>query len=143
MFIVMKKIILLIVLIVLNVNCNSKKEATKTTNQNINRVWMLVSYKNYAKDDLVKKNAFLDLTNSERASAKMGCNNLSFGYKISEETITFSQGISTKMYCQDMSLEDDFSKEITSFNQYTIEGHKLILSATNGQKMEFVAQDWD
>lgn len=139
----MKKIILLIALTVLNSSCNSKKEATKTNNQNINRVWMLVSYKNYSKEDLVKKNAFLDLTNAERASAKMGCNNLSFGYKISGETITFSQGISTKMYCQDMSLENDFSNDITSINQYTIEGHKLILFSTNGQKMEFVAQDWD
>jgi len=104
---------------------------------------MLVSYKNYSKEDLVKKNAFVDLTNSERASAKMGCNNLSFGYKISENTITFSQGISTKMYCQEMNLENDFSKDISSFNKFTIEGHKLILSSTNGEKMEFVAQDWD
>jgi heat shock protein HslJ len=139
----MKNLSIIILFSIISISCNSKKETTKTNNQNINRVWMLVSFKNYTKEDLVKKNAFLDLTSSERASAKMGCNNLSFSYKISEDTITFSQGISTKMYCQDMSLEDDFSKDITSFSKFTIEGHKLILSSTNGEKIEFVAQDWD
>jgi heat shock protein HslJ len=139
----MKNLSIIILFSIISISCNSKKETTKTNNQNINRVWMLVGFKNYTKEDLVKRNAFLDLTNSERASAKMGCNNLSFSYKISEDTITFSQGISSEMYCQEMNLENDFSKGITSFNKFTIEGHKLILSSTNGEKMEFVAQDWD
>lgn len=104
---------------------------------------MLVNFKNYSKESLIKKSAFLDLTNSENASAKMGCNNLSFAYKVKEDTISFSEGIATRMFCEDMSLENDFYKEISSINNYKIEGHKLLLTSSKGEKMEFIAQDWD
>ncbi|WP_298140805.1 META domain-containing protein [Flavobacterium sp.] len=139
----MKNLSIIILASIFVLSCSCKKHVSEADNQNINRVWMLVSFKNYTKDDLVKKNAFLDLTNSERASAKMGCNNLSFGYKISENTTTFSQGIATRMYCQDMNLENDFSKEITTITNFKVEGHKLTLTSSKGEKMEFVAQDWD
>lgn len=139
----MKKRIILILIVALIFSCNSKKEATKIENQNINRIWMLVNFKNYSKESLIKKSAFLDLTNSENASAKMGCNNLSFAYKVKEDTISFSEGIATRMFCEDMSLENDFYKEISSINNYKIEGHKLLLTSSKGEKMEFIAQDWD
>lgn len=134
---------IIIIIAALIYSCNSKKETTKMEIQNINKVWMLVSFKNFSKEDLVKKNAFLDLTNSERATAKMGCNNLSFAYKVSGETITFSQGIATRIYCSDMNLENSFSKEILLYNEFKIDGHKLVLSNASGEKIEFVAQDWD
>lgn len=139
----MKKSLTLIAIALITISCNSKKEASKMSNQNINRVWMLVSFKNYTKEDLVKKNAYLDLTNPERAAAKMGCNNLSFAVKVEKDKIHFSEGIATKMYCQDMNLENDFSKEITTITNFKVEGHKLILTASKGEKMEFIAQDWD
>ncbi|WP_298119517.1 META domain-containing protein [Flavobacterium sp.] len=139
----MKNLSIIILASIFVLSCSCKKNVSEADNQNINRVWMLVSFKNYTKEDLVKKNAFLNLNNSKRALAKMGCNNLSFGYKISENTITFSQGISTKMYCQGFNLEIDFCNEITSILTYKIEGHKLTLTSSKGEKMEFVAQDWD
>lgn len=139
----MKKTFILLVLTLITISCNSKKEASAMSNQNINRVWMLVSFKNYTKEDLMQKNAYLDLTNPERAAAKMGCNNLSFAIKVEKDKIQFSQGIATKMYCQDMNLENDFSKEIATITNFKVEGHKLILKASKGEKMEFIAQDWD
>ncbi|OXA68101.1 hypothetical protein B0A61_05550 [Flavobacterium aquatile LMG 4008 = ATCC 11947] len=106
---------------------------------------MLVEFKDYKKEFFVEKKAFLDMTNSERASSKMGCNNLSFSYSINDsKSIQFSQGIATRMYCDDaMKLENDFLNEIPSIKNYKVEGHFLTLTSSNGEKMVFVAQDWD
>jgi heat shock protein HslJ len=74
----------------------------------------------------------------------MGCNQLSFPYKITNTSeIKFSDGIATQMYCEDMKLEDSFSKEITWISNYATQGHQLILTSPKGIKMVFVAQDWD
>jgi glutathione peroxidase len=119
--------------------------AINASGQNLHRVWMLTEFQNFKKEDLVKLEAKLDLTNPERAAAKMGCNNLSFGYKtIGNSEIIFSQGIATKMYCEGrMGLENKFSTEITTIKTYKLEGQKLILSDDKNQIMVFVAQDWD
>ena len=111
----MKKSSLLLLIFTITISCSSKKNT-----QNINRVWMLVEYKDYKKEYFVEQKAFLDMTNPERATSKMGCNNLSFSYKIDRSSITFSQGIATRMYCQDnMKLETDFLNEIPSIKKTT------------------------
>jgi len=139
----MKKTSILI-LIIMSFSCNCKKNVTETPTQNINRIWMLVEFKEYKKDCFIEKKAFLDLTNPERATSKMGCNNLSFSFSVKDsKSITFSQGISTKMFCEDMKLENDFTKSITTMNSFSINAHKLTLISNNGEKMVFVAQDWD
>ena len=122
-------------------NCQSQNQ----TNQNIERKWMLVNFKNYDKNYLVKAKAYLDLTNSEMANANMGCNSLSFPIKKkTEDKISFTGGISTMMACQNfMDLEQDFSKELANIKTYKIEGHFLTLSDENGNIMKFVAEDWD
>lgn len=141
----MKKLSILILVSIFTFSCNCKKNATETPTQNINRVWMLVEFKDYKKDYFVEKKAFLDMTNTERASSKMGCNNLSFSYSIKDgKSIQFSQGIVTRMYCQNnMKLENDFLNEIPTVKNYKVEGHFLTLTSSNGEKMVFVAQDWD
>lgn len=141
----MKKPLILILASIFALSCNCKKNATETPTQNINRVWMLVEFKDYKKEYFVEKKAFLDMTNSERATSKMGCNNLSFSYSIKDnKSIQFSQGIATRMYCEDaMKLENDFLNEIPSIKNYKVEGHFLTLTSSNGKKMVFVAQDWD
>lgn len=142
---IMKKLSILILVSIFTFSCNCKKNATETPTQNINRVWMLVEFKDYKKDYFVEKKAFLDMTNTERASSKMGCNNLSFSYSIKDgKSIQFSQGIVTRMYCQNnMKLENDFLNEIPTVKNYKVEGHFLTLTSSNGEKMVFVAQDWD
>lgn len=141
----MKKLSILLLVTIFTISCNSKKKTAETPTQNTNRVWMLVAFKDYKKEFLVEKNAYLDMTDSERASAKMGCNAISFTYSIKEENaIEFTQGIATKMYCQDnMLLEDAFLKEIPLVEKYNIDGHTLTLTSKTGEKMVFVAQDWD
>lgn len=105
---------------------------------------MLTEFLDFKKEDLIKKEAQLDLRDSIRATAKMGCNSLSFTYKIKKEfKITFSSGISTMMACEDMQLEDKFSTSITKITSYKIEGHTLTLLNEAQEKMVFVAQDWD
>lgn len=140
----MKNSLLLLLISVITLSCNSKKNI-ETPTQNIKRVWMLVEYKDYKKEYFVEQKAFLDLTNPERATSKMGCNNLSFSYSIKDKSsITFSQGIATRMYCQNnMKLETDFLNEIPSIKNYKVEGHFLTLTSSKGEKMRFVAQDWD
>lgn len=140
----MKNLSILILVSIFTLSCNCKKNITETPTQNINRVWMLVEFKDYKKEYFVEQKAFLDMTNSERATSKMGCNNLSFSYKIDKSSIAFSQGIATRMYCRDnMKLETDFLNEIPSIKDYKVEGHFLTLTSDNGQKIVFIAQDWD
>lgn len=141
----MRSLLIILLLSLLTFACSNKKNAAKTSTQNINRVWMLVEFKDYKKDFLVEKNAFLNLTEVGRASSKMGCNSLSFSYSIKEDTIIeFSQGIATKMFCHDsMQLEDDFLKTIQKIKNFKVEGDFLTLTSSNGEKMVFIAQDWD
>ena len=139
----MKNLSILILVSFFTFSCNCKKKVTETPAQNINRVWMLVEFKDYKKDYFIEKKAFLDLTNSERASSKMGCNSLSFSYKTKKSDISFSNGISTEIACLDMKLESDFSKEIIKMSSFCIKAHQLTLTSNIGGKMVFVAQDWD
>lgn len=106
---------------------------------------MLVSFKNYQKEYLVKAKAYLDLSNAKQASANMGCNVLSYQIKTKAEgKISFTEGISTMMACQKfMDLEQNFSKELANVKTYKIEGHFLTLSDDKGNVMKFVAEDWD
>lgn len=122
--------------------CNTVKKGNE--GQNLNRVWMLVAFNSFEKEYLIKKEAYLDLTQPSTASSKMGCNLMSFPYKIKGDTeISFLDGVSTEMHCPDMKLEKEFSKIITSAKSYSIDGHKLVLTTQNGSKISFVAQDWD
>lgn len=121
--------------------CQTKTD--KNQHQNINRVWMLVKFKNYKKEYFIEKKCYLDLTNLEIAAAKMGCNNLSFSYKKNGNKVKFLNGISTEMACLDMKLESEFSKSITIVKTFSIHGHELILVTSKGTKIKFIAQDWD
>jgi heat shock protein HslJ len=120
------------------INPTEKSEEPK-----LQRIWMLTEFANFEKKFLVDSEAQLNLTNTESAMAKMGCNTLSFKYKNDKSQIIFSKGITTLMACIDMKLEDQFSKEILDFKKYKIDGHTLILYNSKNEKMVYVAQDWD
>ncbi len=144
----MKKTLLFLLMTIFCFSCKCKKNVSEPvvsnfTAQNINRKWMLVTYKNYPKDNLIEKKAFLDMTNKERASSKMGCNNLSFSYTVVGNAITFNQGMGTKMFCEDMTLENDFLNNLPKMTNIVVEGHKMTLNGDHNEKMEFIAEDWD
>ena len=116
--------------------------------ENIHRKWMLVEYKDFTKEELVKLEANIDFTkNSESAdryTAKMGCNGMFFTAEFNKGKAKFSEVGSTMMYCDGrMKLEQLFGKEFPDLKQYKVEGHFLTLFNENGGRMKFVAADWD
>ena len=137
----MNKTFTILVVLIYILSCNTVRN---TIQQNdYKHVWMMTEFQNYSKHDLIEKNAFLDLTN-ETATAKMGCNSLSFKMEFKgKDGILFSNGIATRMACPDMKLENDFVKQLPEMTTYKIDNHRLILSNSKGEKMVFVAQDWD
>jgi len=104
---------------------------------------MLVEFKEYKKEYFVEKKAFLDMTNSENVSANMGCITQNFSYSIKNNSIKFEEKIRINMKCQEMKLDIDFANSIIEMNSFSINAHKLTLTAVNGDKMVFIAQDWD
>ncbi len=138
------KTVLITLFSIITFSCNSKKEASEKSTQNINQVWMLTEFEGFEKQFLVASKAQLNLTNSKTATANMGCNGISSKYVIkSNSEITFSDGMRTEMACGEMKLEDNFLEILPKINSFKIEAHRLTLSSKNGQKMIFVAQDWD
>lgn len=146
------KVLFAIVLISgLILSCNSQKLGEKS-DVNLQREWMMISFKDYSKEKLMQYSAKLsfipNLKTPNQFSAKMGCNNLFFTAKILNgndgDEIQFSDVGSTMMYCEDMmDVESDFAKILPMMNRYKIEGHYLILVDADQNIMKFVAADWD
>ena len=135
----MNRTINYLVIFIYVIACNSVK---KTDIENLKKVWQLVEYTNFTKAELHDLDAYLDMTQPENASAKMGCNQLSFPYSIGKNNeIQFSDGIATRMYCPNMKLEDAFSQSITKPQSYILDGNQLILQLSTGEKMVFEAQE--
>mgnify|MGYP003604992844 CR=1 FL=1 len=116
--------------------------------QNLHKKWMLVEYKDFTKEDLVKMQAYIDLAKNPEAAnrytAKMGCNNMFFTAELTKGKANISGVGSTMMYCDGrMKLEESFGKDLPNMNQYKIEGHFLTLSDADGNKMKFIEPDWD
>ncbi len=136
----MNRAFTLLVTFVYIIACNTVKSDDK--HQDLKRVWMLTEFGQFDKNELAKKEAYLDLTQPQNAGSKMGCNQLSFPYTIkNDKEIGFTDGFATKMYCEGMQLEDAFTKSIIKIKQYAVEGQKLTLQGESGLKMVFIAQD--
>ena len=126
-------------------NCAS----VKVTEQNIHRQWMLVSYKDFSKEELTNSKAEINLTKISDANkiigtAFMGCNRMFFNVEIkSKKRIEISGLGSTLMACEKMELESQFSRDFEKIQNFVIEGHFLTLYDEKGNKMRFIAADWD
>ncbi|WP_288459506.1 META domain-containing protein [uncultured Chryseobacterium sp.] len=126
-------------------NCSS----VPVKNPQIQREWMLVSFKDYSKEELIKNNAKIDLTSpldngKIKTSAFMGCNKLFFTFELKKENqLKISEVTSTEMACPNMKLENDFSLNIKKMKHYKVEGHFLTLNDDQGNRMKFIASDWD
>lgn len=124
--------------------CSNQNKITQTNFQILTRKWMMVGYKSYSREELINKNAFIDLSQGEQISCNMGCNTISLKLlKTDVSKLKFENGISTQMACEKMDLEMSFLNDITKITNYQIEGHRLTLSGNENLKMEFIAQDWD
>ncbi len=132
--------------IFLIINCKSKSNELIFENKpdQLNRVWMLVEFQNFKKEDLIKNQAQMNLTNSKNPSAFMGCNQISFKIEVKENKLTFKDLIATEMFCAEkMNVENSFSKSLLKTYSFIIKGHTLTLLNDKNEKMVFVAQDWD
>ncbi len=130
------------------VSCSAlNKNRKENSNELLHRKWMLISFQDFDKDFFIQNNAYLDLTEFQlkRAHANVGCNQLNFNIQTqSKHQIKFSELKRTRKYCeQTINLEDRFAEELQKVNQYQIEGHFLTLTDKNGNKIKFVAADWD
>ncbi|MGA9212305.1 META domain-containing protein [Kaistella sp.] len=143
----MKKIVsgfVAIFALLLLANCTIQTKAS----QNVKKDWMLVEFQNFNKEVMMSNKAHLNLANEKepgKFSANMGCNNM-FGTATfnANGTVKFSAIGSTMMFCDKvMDLESAFSKELPTMTNYKVDGHYLTLSNAKGEKMKFVAADWD
>lgn len=144
----MKKILLSVFAVLflgLVLNCST----VQIKDPHIQREWMLVSFGNFTKNELVENKASINLTaNKEkgkiRGSAFMGCNNMFFVSEFKNHGKVKISGVgSTMKACQNMNLETRFSKSFQNMTKYSVEGHFLTLSDEKGNSMKFVAADWD
>lgn len=133
-------------------NCTAANSNTsQTTNQNfqVHREWMLTAFGSYSKADLIAKDAKINLTEKPdkgkiKGTAFMGCNSMFFTSEFKNDgSVKMSEVGSTLKACQDMKLEMDFSKAFKNMTKYAVKGHFLTLSDDAGNKMEFIAADWD
>ena len=139
------KAFLLIIASFFMANCSSQKLAR----ENWQRQWMLISFKDFSRDLMIKNRANLDLSATKspqnQFSANMGCNGMFFTVEFKNNgTVKFSEVGSTMMYCEgNMDLETAFAKSLPTMTKYQIDGHHLTLTNDKGEKMKFVAADWD
>ncbi len=128
------------------INCKSKTNEPIFENnpEQLKRIWMLVEFQDFKKEDLIRNQAQINLTNLKNPSAFMGCNQIGFQIEVKENMVFFKDLIATEMYCENkMKLEDSFSKSLLEIYTYNIIGQKLFLKNSKSEKMVFVAQDWD
>lgn len=145
---VMKKIMipfLLILMLGTMLNCST----AQVKNPHIQREWMLISFENFSKDQLIASKAAINLTAEKengkiRGGAFMGCNRIFFTSEFKNNGEVKISGIgSTMMACKNMDLEEAFVKSFEKMKKYSVEGHFLTFSDEKGKTMKFVAADWD
>ncbi|WP_292008733.1 META domain-containing protein [Chryseobacterium sp.] len=118
-------------------------------NHNLQRKWMLVSFSNFTKEQLIKSKAAISLTAEKESgkipgSAFMGCNRMFFTSDFKDNGKVKISGLGgTMMACSNMELENSFAQSFENMTHYLIRGHELILSDEKGNEMKFIAADWD
>ncbi|NAW50472.1 META domain-containing protein [Elizabethkingia argentiflava] len=144
----MKRVVLLTVLL-FSLMSIVRCVVAQDLNYKLQRKWMLVSLKEFSKAELIHAKACIDLTSQAKAAsayvAFMGCNNLSFQLKEGKgNKISISHIGGTRKFCSDhLDLENQFISVFSRMHSYAINGHFLTLTNKEGEKMVFVAADWD
>lgn len=135
----MKKFLILSLILF---GCKSAKMANSNHKENIHRKWMITKIGDAKKSELIKNEAFIDLT-SEHGSASVGCNMLGFEYEIKKGKLIAKDVITTLMYCEDLMKYEDTLSIVLRECDISIKGHHLILTNSHGTSIECIAQDWD
>ncbi|MGO4707887.1 META domain-containing protein [Chryseobacterium sp. 2TAF14] len=123
--------------------------SAKLQSQHIQRQWMLISFGDFTKEQLIKSKAEINLTappedGKIKGTAMMGCNRMFFTLEFKSKNKVEISGLgSTLMACQEMEIEDQFTKVFEKMTRYQIDGHFLTLYDDKGAEMKFIAADWD
>ena len=141
----MKNIFIILVALSSIIGKSQTKKVIFNNNSNqLKRVWMLIEFQKFKKEELIKNQAQLNLSNFNSVSANLGCNQIGLKINFIKNKIRFNNVIATEMYCEKkMDLENAFSKSISANFNYKINGHTLTLINSKREKMVFIAQDWD
>ncbi|PUB35865.1 heat shock protein HslJ [Elizabethkingia sp. YR214] len=145
----MKRILTVIGFMLVTMCVTGCATTQKEISANLKRQWMLVSMKEFSKDELIHAKASVDLTTREAGaigySAFMGCNNLRFQLnEVNGNRLSVSGVSGTKMFCPNhLDLENQFIALFPTMKFYNVEGHFLTLRNRDGEEMKFVAADWD
>lgn len=131
-------------LMLLMANCTTQTSIP----ENLRKEWKLVELDGFTKQQFVDNNAGINLIgtkeNPGKYSANMGCNNMFFSAKFVQGSAIFSEVGSTMMYCdRGMDLESAFAATLAKMTNYSVDGHYLTLTGPTGERMKFVAADWD
>lgn len=129
------------------VSCHTTGKSTDGTMQNdLPHKWMLKTIDSVEDALVLKSKAYIDLTDTGRASAKAGCNGLGFGIKRpGGNQIRFTQGPSTMMFCAEfMPAEKGLIAALKKVTSYSIQAHKIAFKDKDGKVLiTGVAEDWD
>ena len=116
----MRNLILLLFAIMI-ISCgNQKKLVGEQTNISIYHQWELVNIKG----ENIDKNAMPKLVqitfNEEenRFFGSDGCNQVSGGFEISQNSLKFGPSMGTKMACMDMHIPDLFGQTLSKVNSF-------------------------
>lgn len=118
-------------------------------NPYLQREWMLISFENYTKDELIKNKAEVNLTAKAEngnitGTAFMGCNKILITSEFKNNGEIKISGVkSSAVACKNMDLETSFLKKVGKMKRYSVEGHFLTLHDGQGNAMKFIAADWD
>lgn len=126
--------------------CDSSKTLVHSDREHIERQWMLKKMEGFSTDELVKANAYINLTDLKNTNCKTGCNTLGFKTEIkSGNRIRFSDITSTYMSCAPfMKMEQSFSKFLEQVYSYEVKGHFIKFKSNSGDILiEAIAADWD
>lgn len=113
------------------------------------KTWMLVSFQDCSKQELIDKNAKIILSstksyNTFAGKLFLGCNSFKFKIKfLDKEKVKVYHLKNEQNNCIAGYFEKDFIKKFNEMNFFSKEGHFLILKTNNGEIIKFLAEDWD
>lgn len=91
--------------------------------------WKLIELngKKIEQKEKMDKDMFILFNNDNRYNAFAGCNSMTGGFELKEETmqIKFTKGVSTMMACPNMTTEQEFAEMLEKVDNYSINGNNL------------------
>lgn len=135
-----------ILLISVGLSCTANNRSQSELK--LEKQWMLVEFQDFSKQEFIKNNAQMSgqkANSGYKYSANIGCGDIEFNIKFKDASrLAISKITKVSNTCERNNvLENAFIKSLPTMTQYTVEGHFLTLKNSKGEKMKFVAADWD